>query len=296
MTILGARRTLEAPRTTDLVSAGVEGWRHDEVTLVQLPTGGDSPRERRLGRGAQRLIGVALLFAVWEMASLAGWIKPQDLAAPTAVLSTGAHMIANGSLATALWASLQRVFWGLLIGVPIGAGLALASGLSRTGENLIDGNVQMLRFVPIIGLESLFVLWLGVGETAKISMIALGVVFPIYINTNAAIRSIDPGFGELAEVVGLSRTQRIRRIVLPAALPGFLVGLRMAMAVAWLLLVFAEQINASSGIGYLIIQAQTFFQSNVIVVCLVCYALLGLLTDAFVRALERVTLRWQPGR
>jgi sulfonate transport system permease protein len=296
MTILGARRAPEDSRTTDLASHEVDGWRRDEVTLVQLPTGGDSRRERRLGRGAQRLIGVALLFAVWELLSLAGWIKPQDLAAPSAVLSTGAHMIANGSLGTALWASLQRVFWGLLIGVPIGAALALASGLSRTGENLIDGNVQMLRFVPIIGLESLFVLWLGVGETAKVSMIALGVMFPIYINTYAAIRSIDPGFGELADVVGLSRTQRIRRIVLPAALPGFLVGLRMAMAVAWLLLVFAEQINASSGLGYLIVQAQTFFQSNVIVVCLVCYAILGLLTDAFVRALERVTLRWQPGR
>jgi sulfonate transport system permease protein len=296
MTILGARRAVEEPGVIDLSRAGSDGWRNGQVTLVQLPTGGDSHRERRLGRGAQRLIGVVLLFAVWEIASVTGLIRPQDLAAPSAVLSTGAHMIANGTLGTALWASLQRVFWGLLVGVPVGAALALASGLSRTGENLIDGNVQMLRFVPIIGLESLFVLWLGVGETAKISMIALGVMFPIYINTYAAIRSIDPGFGELAAVVGLSRRARVRRIVLPAALPGFLVGLRMAMAVAWLLLVFAEQINASSGLGYLIVQAQTFFQSNVIVVCLVCYALLGLMTDAIVRTLERVTLRWQPGR
>ena len=212
------------------------------------------------------------------------------------MITTGGHLIANGVLPTALWASLQRVLWGLAIGVPIGAALALASGLSRLGESLIDGNVQMLRFVPIIGLESLFVLWLGVGETAKISLIALGVMFPIYVNTFAAIRSIDPGFGELATVVGLSRRARIHRIVLPAALPGFLVGLRMAMAVAWLLLVFAEQINASSGLGYLIVQAQTFFQSNIIVVCLVCYAILGLLTDALIRSIERVALRWQPGR
>ncbi len=237
-----------------------------------------------------------LLVACWELASLVGWIQPQDLAAPTAVLSTGAHMIANGTLPSAWWASLQRVFWGLAIGVPIGAALALAAGLSRTGERLIDSNVQVLRFVPIIGLESLFVLWLGVGETAKISMITLGVMFPIYINTYAAIRSIDPSYGELADVVGLGRWARIRRIVLPAALPGFLVGLRLAMAVAWLLLVFAEQINASSGLGYLIVQAQTYFQSNVIVVCLACYAVLGLLTDVFVRSLEGALLRWQPGR
>ncbi len=267
--------------------------------LVRLPTGvgdGVGGRRARLGRGQQRLLGVALLLALWEAASLVGWITPQDLAPPSAVITTGAHLVANGTLPAALWASLQRVFWGLLIGVPLGALLALAAGLSRAGENLIDGNIQMLRFVPIIGLESLFVLWLGVGETAKIALITLGVMFPIYINTYAAIRSLDPRFGELADVIGLSQWARIRRIVLPAALPGFLVGLRMAMAVAWLLLVFAEQINATSGLGYLIVQAQTFFQSNVIVVCLVCYALLGLLTDALVRSIERVTLRWQPGR
>jgi len=127
-------------------------------------------------------------------------------------------------------------------------------------------------------------------------IIAFAVAFPIYINTYAAIRSIDPSYGELADVVGLGRWARIRRIVLPAALPGFLVGLRLAMAVAWLLLVFAEQINASSGLGYLIVQAQTYFQSNVIVVCLACYAVLGLLTDVFVRSLEAGLLRWQPGR
>jgi sulfonate transport system permease protein len=267
--------------------------------LIQLPTAEvDAPRRRlqSLRAGPQRLLGVALLITVWEIASLAGWIRPQDLAAPTSVVSMGAHLLANGTLETALWASLQRVFWGLAVGVPLGAVLAVVAGLSRTGENLIDGNVQMLRFVPIIGLSSLFVLWLGVGETAKISMVAMGVMFPIYINTYAAIRSIDPRYEELADVVGLGRWGRVRRIVLPAALPGFLVGLRMAMAVAWLLLVFAEQINASSGLGYLIVQAQTYFQSNVIVVCLACYAILGLLTDVLVRTLERLFLRWQPGR
>jgi sulfonate transport system permease protein len=296
--------TISLPRTA-VVTPAVAAAPVLDVTdaaapaLVRLPTAtADRPARRRFhgAAGPSRLIGVALLIAVWEIASLLGWIQPQDLAAPTAVVSTGAHLLANGTLESALWASLQRVFWGLAIGVPIGAALALAAGLSRLGERLIDGNVQVLRFVPIIGLESLFVLWLGVGETAKISMITLGVMFPVYINTFAAVRSIDPSYGELADVVGLSRLSRIRRIVLPAALPGFLVGLRLAMAVAWLLLVFAEQINATSGLGYLIIQAQTYFQSNVIVVCLACYAILGLLTDVFVRGLEAVLLRWQPGR
>lgn len=292
-------RTAVVERADTEAPASVAGLSDAPPALVRLPTATSGAPTRRGFRGASgpsRLIGVGLLVAVWEVASLLGWIQPQDLAAPTTVLSTGAHLIANGTLQSALWASLQRVFWGLAIGVPIGAALAVAAGLSRTGERLIDGNVQVLRFVPIIGLESLFVLWLGVGETAKISMITLGVMFPIYINTFAAIRSIDPSFGELADVVGLGRVARIRRIVLPAALPGFLVGLRMAMAVAWLLLVFAEQINATSGLGYLIVQAQTYFQSNVIVVCLACYAILGLLTDVFVRGLEASLLRWQPGR
>lgn len=295
--------TISVTRTTTLADPGAPTRSTalpavgETTSLVRLPTGERGPR-RRIGvsAGAGRLIGVALLVAVWELASLLGWIRPEELAGPGSVLTSGAHMIANGTLPLALWASLQRVFWGLSIGVPLGAALALAAGFSRVGERLIDGNVQVLRFVPIIGLESLFVLWLGVGETAKISMITLGVVFPIYINTFAAIRSIDPCYAELADVIGLTRWARIRRIVVPAALPGFLVGLRLAMAVAWLLLVFAEQINATSGLGYLIVQAQTYFQSNVIVVCLACYAILGLLTDVFVRTLESLLLRWQPGR
>jgi sulfonate transport system permease protein len=154
----------------------------------------------------------------------------------------------------------------------------------------------MLRFVPIIALQPLLILWLGIGEPAKISLIVLGVAFPVYVNTYTAIRSIDPGYGQLADVVELGRWQRIRLIVLPGALPGFLVGLRMASAIAWLVLVFAEQLNASSGIGYLMIRAQTFFQSDVVVVGIVIYALLGLASDFTIRALDRRVLRWQPGR
>ncbi len=152
----------------------------------------------------------------------------------------------------------------------------------------------MLRFVPIIGLQPLLIVWLGVGETTKVSLIVLGVAFPIYVNTSSAIRAIDPGFLELADVVGLSRWAQVRRVVLPGSRAGFLVGLRLATGVAWLLLVFAEQINATSGIGYLMVRAQTFFQTDVIVVCLVTYAVLGLLSDGVVRALERRWLRWRP--
>lgn len=255
------------------------------------------PRRRStVPRGIERLAGVAALFALWELASAVGWLRPDVLAGPSTVLTAGWDLARDGTLAEGLWASLRRVVWGLGLGIPIGTALALVAGLSRPGDDLIDANVQMLRFVPIIGLQPLLIVWLGVGETTKVTMIVLGVAFPIYVNTSAAIRAIDPGLLELASVVGLRRVERIRRVVLPGALAGFLVGLRLATGVAWLLLVFAEQINASSGIGYLMVRAQTFFQTDVIVVCLVTYAVLGLASDGIVRSLERRVLRWRPAR
>ncbi len=274
------------------------------LRLVDLPTltlagdGAGLPRHRRFGvpRGLERLAGVALLVAVWELASRVGWLAPDVLAGPSTVLTAGADLVRDGTLPSALWASSRRVLWGAAIGIPIGAGLALVAGLSRLGDDLLDATVQMLRFVPIIALQPLLIVWLGVGETVKVTLIVLGVAFPIYVNTSAAIRSIDPRYLELAATVGLGRWERIRRVVLPSALPGFLVGLRLASAIAWLLLVFAEQINAVSGIGFMMLRAQTLFHTDVIVVGLVVYAVLGLLSDGLVRALERRLLRWAPGR
>lgn len=303
-----------APRTASRVRPPADGSARtpgpvvpplDAADLVQLTTPGrrTTPTERgtaarraRLPLGVERLAGVVLLFAAWEVAAQLGWISPRVLAGPSTVGTVGLDLLRDGSLVDSLWASLQRVLWGLGLGIPIGTGLALVSGLFRVGDDLIDANVQMLRFVPIIALQPLLVVWLGVGETVKISMIVLGVAFPIYVNTSAAIKGLDPRYRELATVVGLSRSELIRRVVLPGALPGFTVGLRLATAVAWLILVFAEQINATSGIGYLMARAQVFFQTDVIVVGLVTYAVLGLLSDGLVRWVERRLLRWQPGR
>ncbi|MET0894558.1 MAG: ABC transporter permease [Acidimicrobiia bacterium] len=273
-----------------------DATRHAPRTLIRLPTGvQDKARHRRV-RGVERFIGVAVLFAIWEIAAHVGWLSPQVLAPPSKVVSVGWDLVRDGVLGPALWASLTRVLWGFAIGVPLATLLAVTAGLTRLGDDLIDRNVQMLRFVPVIGLQSVLILWLGIGETVKITLIVVGVVFPVYVNTYSAIRQLDPGYLQLAKVVGLGRAARIRRVVLPGAMPGFLVGLRMSAAVAWLVLVFAEQINATNGLGYLIIKAQTFFQSDVIIVCLLVYAVLGLLTDTLLRALERGVLRWQPGQ
>jgi sulfonate transport system permease protein len=270
------------------------------VRLIDLRTAdeyeADKKPKRRFPRGLERLLGVVLLLALWQVAASAGWIGSDVLAGPADVASTVWTMLTDGTLTAAIWASLQRVVIGMVIGIPIGVLLALFSGLSRVGEDLTDSTMHMLRFVPIIALQPLIIIWLGIGESAKISLIVLGTIFPIYVNTANAIRSIDPRNLELARTLGLSRWATIRRVVLPAALPAFLVGLRMATGIAWLLLVFAEQINAKSGIGYLMIKAQTFFQTDVIVVCLLVYAVLGVLSDFGVRILEGRLLRWQPGR
>lgn len=248
----------------------------------------------RLPRSVARLSGVVVVIAVWELVTALHWVRPDQLAGPGTVVRTGWDLLTDGTLLPALWASLQRVLWGLVIGVPVGLVLAVGAGLSRMGEDLIDAPVQMLRFLPVLALIPLDVLWFGIGNVAKIALIVLGVTIPVYINTYAAIGGMDRRFHELAGSLGLRRRETLRRIVLPGALPGFLVGLRLAVGVAWLILVVSEQINASNGIGYLMVRAQEFFQSNVIVVALAVYALLGLVSDLLLRALERKVLAWRP--
>lgn len=190
--------------------------------------------------------------------------------------------------------SLQRVAFGLLLGTVVGTGLALVSGLFRIGEDIVDAPVQMLRTVPFVGLIPLFIIWFGIGEAPKVAIITLGVTFPLYLNVYAGIRGVDAQLIEAGESLGLSRWGLVRHVVLPGALPGAMTGLRYSLGIAWLALVFAEQVNADSGIGFLMVQARDFLRTDVIVVCLVVYAFLGLLADFVVRSLERLLLQWRP--
>ncbi|MEU9785192.1 ABC transporter permease [Streptomyces phaeochromogenes] len=254
-------------------------------------------RRRRLSPGkrlpATRFLGPALLLALWAAASAAGQLDPGAIPAPWTVLETGVHLWTDGTLPTDILTSLQRAGSGFAIGLAAGIALALASGLSRTGEALIDGSVQLNRAIPTLGLIPLFILWLGIGETFKIAIIAIVVYIPIYLNTHAALSGIDSRFVELAEVQGLSRYAFIRRIVIPGALPGFFVGLRLGVTGSWLGLVVLEQINATSGLGYMMFQAQNYGQTDVILVGLVVYGIFGLVSDSAVRLIERRVLSWR---
>jgi sulfonate transport system permease protein len=171
--------------------------------------------------------------------------------------------------------------------------LALVSGLTRTGEKLIDADIHMFRTMPVLALLPLFVIWFGIGEEAKVLLIAWAVSFPIYINLFAGIKSVDPKLIEAGEVLGLSRLGLIRQVIIPGALPQFLTGLRLAMGVSWLVLVAAEEINATSGLGYLITNAENLLQTNVIFVGLLVYSLLGITSDLIVRLIERWALAWR---
>ncbi|WP_187284067.1 ABC transporter permease [Streptomyces sp. adm13(2018)] len=256
--------------------------------------------ERGPGRGPavprwlRRTVGPVLLLALWQTLSATGVLPAEALASPGTIARAGGELIGDGTLPTAMGVSLRRVAAGLLIGGIVGITLALVSGLSRLGEDLVDAPVQMLRTVPWVGLIPLLIIWLGIGEAPKVALIALGVAFHLYLNVYAGIRGVDAQLVEAGQSLGLGRWGLVRHVVLPGALPGAMTGLRYSLATAWLALVFGESINADAGIGFLMNQAREFFRTDVIVVCLVVYAFLGLLADAVVRTLERLLLQWRP--
>lgn len=238
-------------------------------------------------------IGPALLLVAWIVTSATGVLDPKTLSAPWTVVTTAWELIGDGRLQSNLWTSVQRALIGGVIGVVLGLVLALAAGLSRIGEALIDGPVQIKRSIPTLALMPLAILWFGIGEEMKILLIALSVFVPVYINTCSALRGIDARYVELAETLDLSRARFVRRIALPGALPGFFTGLRLAVTISWLALVVVEQVNASSGIGYLMYQARNYGMTEIIIVGLVVYAILGFGSDLLVRAAERKALAWR---
>lgn len=246
----------------------------------------------RLPQGAL-LLGPALLLLIWEGAARLGWLSPATLSAPSQALLSAYQMLADGTLLPHLLASAARAYSGLLLGLVAGVVLALIAGLTRSGEALIDGLVQVKRAIPTLALIPLAIVWLGIGEAMKIFLIAIAVFVPIYVNTHAALRGIDAGHVELAQTLQLSRRTFILKLALPGALPGFFVGLRLAVSLCWTALVVLELVNTQTGIGYLMNRARDWGQTEVIVVGILIYAALGLFSDAVVRRLEARVLRYR---
>lgn len=251
-------------------------------------------RPRRAWGGWLRLASPLALLALWQAASATGLLPARILASPAAIAASGWELVLSGELLTSLFVSLLRVLAGFALALVLGVGFAVVAGLSRLGELALDPPLQMLKAMPFLGLLPLFILWFGIGEAPKVGLVAIGALFPIYLTLHAGIRGVDVKLIEAGRTLGLSRLERIRHIVLPGALPSLLVGVRYGLSIAWLSLVVGEQINATSGIGALITNARDFLQTDVIVVCLLVYAAMGLATDGLVRWIEGHALRWRP--
>ena len=243
-----------------------------------------------LNRAASPLV----ILLLWELASRSGILPERILTAPSQIFITLAELTASGEIGSNILVSLQRVLTGLAISLSLGTALALIAGLSRRGEIAIDSTMQMARTLPFLGLVPLFILWFGIGEFTKIALIAFATTFPMYVTLFSGIRGIDAKLVEAARLFGLNYPQLIIHVIIPGALPSFMIGLRYSLGVSWLSLVAVEQINATAGLGYLINNARDFMRTDVIVVCLLVYSLLGLATDLLVRAVEHYVLAWRP--
>jgi sulfonate transport system permease protein len=234
------------------------------------------------------------LLVAWHFLSQSGLLSPRVFPAPESVLRAAAHLAQTGELTRNLLISARRAFLGLLLGGGVGFLLGLLTGVSTMAEGLFDGSVQMIRTVPNLALIPLVILWFGIGEEAKVLLIALGVFFPLYLNTYHGIRSLDAGLVEMGRAYRLRGWRLFRDILFPGALPSILVGLRFALGTMWLTLIAAEALAAESGIGYMTTTAREFMQTDIVVVGILLYALLGKLADVLVRAMERRLLRWHP--
>jgi sulfonate transport system permease protein len=232
---------------------------------------------------------------VWWLVTGTGWVSPNSFPSPADVYRVGRETISSGELGAAVWTSLRRAVLGAAIGVSAGVAIAVVAGLSRLGEDLVDSTMQVVKAIPAVALTPLLIIWLGIDEGPKLVLIAVSTALPIYMNTYGAIRNVDQRLVDAGRMLGLGRAGLVRHVVLPGAVPGFVVGLRISLANAWLALIVAEQINAHHGLGKLMADARSFFRLDLMVLVVVVYAVLGLLTYGFVRFVERRLLQWRRG-
>ena len=253
------------------------------------------PILRAIGRRFLPWLVPVGLIAFWQIASSLGWLSTRILPAPAEVVKAAWTLAVSGELWTHVKVSAGRALAGLAIGGGLGLALGLLTGSFRFAETLLDSSIQMVRNIPALALIPLVILWFGIDETAKLFLISVSVFFPIYLNTFHGIRNVDPGLIEMARTYGLNRWQLYRQVILPGALSSILVGLRFSLGLMWVILIVAETISAQSGIGYLTMNAREFLQTDIVLVGILLYALLGKLADVFARGLERYWLRWHPG-
>ncbi|HLO48459.1 aliphatic sulfonate ABC transporter permease SsuC [Kamptonema animale CS-326] len=235
-----------------------------------------------------------VLLVSWQFLVQVGWLSTRILPAPTGILSAGIRLASTGELFHHIGISSLRAIVGFAIGGGIGLALGFLNGIFPIAEKLLDTSVQMIRNIPHLALIPLVIVWFGIGDQARLFLVSLGVFFPMYINTFHGIRSVDPGLIEMGKVYGLNPTSLLLQVILPGALPSILVGVRFSLGIMWITLIVAETIAADSGIGYMAMNAREFMQTDVVVLSIIMYALLGKFADAIARKLEEKWLAWHP--
>jgi sulfonate transport system permease protein len=239
-----------------------------------------------------KLLVPAGLLALWQIVTALGVFEPSQLPAPLDVLGAGAELVARQELAEHILVSAQRVLLGFGIGAILATALGGAVGLSRRAEDLLAPTLQALRAIPSLAWVPLLVLWMGVDEGPKLTLVAIGAFFPVYTTFVAGIRQIDRKLIEVGYAYGLTGFALARQVLLPAALPSLLTGLRIGLAQGWLFLVAAELIAASRGLGFLLVDGQNTGRADIIVLSIVLLALIGKLSDTLLQRLERRLLHW----
>ena len=252
------------------------------------------PEKRRGLRAITPWLVPIVLVVAWQASASFGWLSSRILPAPLDVLRAFWTLARSGELWQHVKISTVRAFAGFAIGGGLGLALGLATGTWRRAETLLDTSLQMLRNIPPLALIPLVILWFGIEESAKLFLVSLGVFFPVYLNTFHGIRNVDRDLVEMGKSYGLSGWALYRDVILPGALPSILIGVRFSLGFMWVILIVAETISAQSGIGYMTMNAREFLQTDVVLVGILLYALLGKLADLLARGLERVGLRWHP--
>jgi len=253
-----------------------------------------SYKRKQLGKSLLPWLVPITILIIWQFTAQIGWLSTRILPAPSAVILAGWKLTLSGEIFHHIKVSFVRAATGFVVGGGAGFFLGLLNGLSRKAETLLDTTLQMIRNIPPLATIPLVILWFGIDEASKLFLVSFGVFFPLYINTFHGIRSVDPGLIEMARTYGLKGWPLYRDVILPGALPSILVGVRFGLGFMWVLLIVAESISSTSGIGYMTMNAREFLQTDVVVLGILLYALLGKLADVAAKYLEIYWLRWHP--
>lgn len=240
------------------------------------------------------IIPVTLLI-IWEVLSRLEVFPAYQLPAPTVIFNTILTMAQDGTLWSHIGITTIRVFQGFILGTIVAIILGSLVGFYKKAEQLLDPMLQAFRSIPSLAWVPLFILWMGIGEPSKVTMIAVGVFFPVYLNIVSGISGVDRKLIEVGKMYGLNNFQLIKRIILPAALPSFIVGLRSGLGLGWMFVVAAELMGASQGLGYLLVLGQNTLSPETIIASIILFAVIGKLSDWILKLIQDRSLHWQDG-